>query len=190
MTFPQAVREIESPEFAGRVNIASGLGTLFAIIAREPGPTYLLRSANQDEGIALRLLRRALQRAQEDFDHRYENPWDTAIATFLWVVCRARPELSPFASEVALSLRQSWWTRKFAEYIAAQNTFSGDSLTARFELGEGHPTAALVRTDSSESDSLGLDHGMTLDVGGHFSVLAPSRVELQNDPDIPVGVSA
>src|SRR5271169_1782466 len=98
MNLREAREEIESADFAARVNVASGLSTLLEASKLE-GAVVALWNEMISEEVTLRVLNRIRELAEESVDSRYRNPRDTALAVYLWLLVLRSPGLCDIGAE-------------------------------------------------------------------------------------------
>lgn len=122
MTFQEAMREIESHEFAARLNLASDFRT-FLKIARDQKPTQALVGLlfeKQRQKVWLyhqELVYRIFELSQQKVDPRYENPWDTAFAVYIWAINLIDWDLSKLVAERISRIANCWWAQKISRHI-------------------------------------------------------------------------
>jgi hypothetical protein len=113
MNLREAREEIESADFAARVNVASGLSTLLEASKLE-GAVVALWNEMISEEVTLRVLNRIRELAEESVDSRYRNPRDTALAIYLWLLVLRSPGLCDIGAETALKAGQCFWSKHLA----------------------------------------------------------------------------
>lgn len=129
MTFDEALRDIESLEFAARVNIASDLRTFLRIAGdQESVRTVLSEIASEEK--QQRVLSQALRLSRLQVDLRYENPWDSALAVYLWVLSLKVLPLAQVAAEAAVQAPRCWWAFRVADGIL-RGTLPHSTQTSR-----------------------------------------------------------
>lgn len=148
MTFDEALRDIESLDFAARVNIASDLRT-FLRVAGDQESVRTVANEIVSEEKQQRLLFEALRLSRMQVDFRYENPWDSALAVFLWLLSSKVPPLARVAAEAVVQARQCWWALRMAHGILRE------SLLRSTEVSEREHVVRFVRPVHSESTSVG-----------------------------------
>lgn len=136
MNLHEVFAAIESQDFASRVQVESGLNRILRRISRTQ-PAALLASASKGVPLAQGVLRRAMQLADQAVDIRYENPYDVALTTYLWVLNSTHPRLACVAAEPIAPLLNCWWASKYARNLiqgrnpdATNRTVVGKSATA------------------------------------------------------------
>jgi len=151
MTLEECLERIESREFNARVNVASDLITFLRAVKLEDAVQLLW--ANLETSMALaKLARRVQDLAENAVDPRYENQWDAAIATYLWLLNLKDPCLASIAAERARTAPQCWWSEKFATRCLLENPARSDSGSGRIDISllglsfasEGTPDTVLV----------------------------------------------
>jgi hypothetical protein len=113
MNLREAREEIESADFAARVNVASGLSTLLEASKLE-GAVVALWNEMISEEVTLRVLNRIRELAEESVDSRYRNPRDTALAVYLWLLVLRSPGLCDIGAETTLKAGQCFWSKHLA----------------------------------------------------------------------------
>ena len=118
----EALREIDSPGFAARVNAASDLATFLRAISMEASVVELRRCLRAELANVDCLTRKMRHLRDVEFDTQYENPKDTALAVFGWALATERPQLVGLASDLLGSLRNSWWAASLAKLYDSTQT--------------------------------------------------------------------
>lgn len=108
--------EIESYGFAARLNAASGLKTFLRAASSEGSVDKLLYKMDDIENRSLVLLR-MMDLVRLKPDPRYENPKDTALAVYLWVLKIKDMNLAEIGAEAILSVPQCWWAARISRHI-------------------------------------------------------------------------
>ncbi len=161
MTFEEALREVESQEFAVRLNIASDFRTFKRVARTKECVRALLRF------LALRKEREKIfvhiiELSSQQVDPRYENVWDTPLAIYVWLINQRDFELGRIAAEAVVNAPQCWWAWKAAYYIRREDTtrnatggegregsfpsFIEDKPTGIYETGEAILSSNLSST--------------------------------------------
>jgi hypothetical protein len=111
--------EIESAEFAARVNVASDGRTFVRALCAEPAVSALADRIRGDDGPSVTdiLSRRVARLAGQATDVRYEHPGDAALAAYLWLIALAFPDAARAAAAGVLERPNLWWARKVAEDV-------------------------------------------------------------------------
>ena len=148
MTFEEALHDIESHEFAAHVNLASDLAT-FLRIANDHESVRTLLSGIVSIDRQKHLLSEVLRLSRLEVDIRYENPWDSALAVFLWVLSLRSPRLAPVAAEATIQTRQCWWALRVAHGILRE------SLLQSTQASERHHVVSFARPVHLKSINVG-----------------------------------
>jgi hypothetical protein len=128
MTFLECVSEIESPEYAARVNLASDYNT-FVKGVRLERTTPELAAQIRDQGVGLKLVSRVTRMASQKVDHRYEHPCDAPMAAYIWLLAGTQPALAKIAANAAICVARSWWANRVAEVVLRDNYLAEDTET-------------------------------------------------------------
>ena len=149
MNWQAALTEIESPQFAARLNVVSGEKAFFREVAQDPVALELYRQVKDSGELQELTLDRIHALAGQKFDRRYENPNDTPLAVLLWLTCRAAPEAGPVAAHYIARAPQCWYARKLAQRIMGPPAAAGTNAWARAETAAAPlrmlPVAAKVK---------------------------------------------
>jgi hypothetical protein len=111
--------KVESDAFSAKANLASGWST-FRRALLEDATTARLTSALRDSLTNIEtIVTRVYTLATVQIDHRYANPYDIALAAYLWALSMVAPGTARLAAEVVLGARQTWWARETASALLA-----------------------------------------------------------------------
>lgn len=116
---------IESPGFAAATGIASDLRTMIKLASARP-VGEILRYAAQPRH-QLTLAKRIASLGEQDIDVRYQNPADTAVAVYLWILSVVNPAFAKAAAPAALALRNGWWSHRMAREVFASGSGAQNS---------------------------------------------------------------
>lgn len=130
MNWQAALTEIESPQFAARLNVVSDEKAFFREVAQDPVALELCRQVKDSGELQESTLDRIHDLAGQEFDRRYENPNDTPLAVLLWLTCRAAPEAGPVAAHYVARAPQCWYARKLAQRIMGPPAAAGTNAWA------------------------------------------------------------
>ncbi|MDZ7957062.1 MAG: hypothetical protein RMY34_04000 [Aulosira sp. DedQUE10] len=111
------LEKIESIQFSTLLGLASSFDVFCNILHEQSEFQNLIRELLDSPQNCWDLLKRVANLSQEKIDETYDNPWDTAIAVYLYVLSLINLELAQTAASFALGARNSWWTRKLASYL-------------------------------------------------------------------------
>lgn len=117
MTLTRIFDEIESSEFAGTMNVASGL-RIVAKTARSHPLVGRLIADLPPRGGAEVILARLLEVTERAVDPRFENPYDVALMLYLLLLERMSPPLAQVAAAEVLQVPGMWWAGKVAAGVA------------------------------------------------------------------------
>lgn len=127
LSIREIFRNIESHDLAADLNLALNLSRFFKI-ANEQESVQNLKSLIKDLKNINIILLRIKWLTEEKVDLRYENPNDTAITIYTWVLLSEHTQAGKIAAEYAINLRQGWWAIKYARNVlneARQSSSTG-----------------------------------------------------------------
>lgn len=115
---------IESPQFAADLTVASDRRTFLRGARRQDVVQSLAAAMRQCVGVEL--FERISDVMERAFDEAFQNPWDAAVAVYLWMLCGLNEELGKMA---AIRIERSshacwWWAREVAGEILQAKTKS------------------------------------------------------------------
>jgi len=158
MSITKQFDEIESHEMAAQVNVASSLRVASRIVKDHPTVRELVRQLRRP-GIPERILERVLMLTRQVTDPRYEDPHDTALMIYAWLLYQHDPDLAIMASAEICQVPNLWWASKIATKI----------LDRRIEQNEMAGTVSkLVTVNANAGDKL-------LVTGARY-IIAPLRI--------------
>lgn len=114
----QLFEAIESHRFSAVVNVASDFNHFLQALASTPEFRNLLVSPSAPDARA-RVLERLLEVAAREIDPAYENPWDAALAAYLYRIWRTDKSQALIAANRVLSCANCWWSQKLAQELVA-----------------------------------------------------------------------
>jgi len=152
MSLQQLAEQIESHEFAIQTNVVSGTRQFFRAIA-EQEPVRQLRSEIQSQDLARELVIRISKLSRQRVDVRYENPFDTAFATYLWALQSVHPELARVAAEGIVQAPNCFWSSRLAESLLREPFTVGSGSTVNEREGRT-PTEVFATHDAGENQIL------------------------------------
>lgn len=135
---------VESSTFDAAVGVASDLRTMLKASAGQVS-RELARAASLPRN-RLWLAKRILTLCERDFDVRYQNPLDTAVTVYLWILSMTDPLLAGAVATSVLGLRNGWWAPRFAREVLSERAARGEAATTETLLG--FTNAAAIRIDS------------------------------------------
>lgn len=116
MNISEAMREVESHQFAARLNLASDLKTFLRAAKMEEGVTTLLEEMTSPDKRA-GVLSRIVRISQNRVDRRYENPWDVSLAVYFWILTFTDLEFAKVAAQSIEHTGNCWWARQIADQL-------------------------------------------------------------------------
>jgi hypothetical protein len=126
MTFTEAMREIESHEFAARLNVASNFRTFLRAARQQRAVRILLNELDSPEKHQ-EVFFRVFELSRQQVDLRYENQWDTALAIYVWLISLKDPGLAKAAASVTTRAPQCWWAAKISRHILLEEQIRSDA---------------------------------------------------------------
>jgi len=125
MGLSEAMSVVESHEFAARVNLASDSRTFLCAAAEEDAVQVIYDEMHA--GCARHaILKRVAELSRREVDPRYENPWDAALAVYLWLLRFRDRGLAESGAELASRARQCWWAAKIAQQLLSGIPWAGE----------------------------------------------------------------
>jgi hypothetical protein len=110
--------EIESTETAVRTGVVSGYRLFLSALDSLPAVRELKELCKKEEA-AVKVLQRVLRISEYSIDTRFENPLDTAIAAYLYILGGTNPRLARIATVAVQRAVNCWWAPKVADAISA-----------------------------------------------------------------------
>jgi hypothetical protein len=119
MNATEAMERIEGHAFAAMVNLASDFPTFLRILTSQPEVRVLADEMKSDR-VMTDVFSRVREIAASPVEEGYEDPADSALAAYLWLLSTRDGDCSTKAAETVLECKQCWWARKMAEHIRDQ----------------------------------------------------------------------
>jgi len=132
MIIDDAMEEIESYEFAARLNVASNLSTFLRIAEKEKAVLILFEELNSPAA-QQRIFLRTIELSMSSIDIRYENQWDTALTLYLWAISLKNHALATLMAGVVSRTVQCWWAAKMSYALLKQSPLHNDADLAGSE---------------------------------------------------------
>jgi len=117
MSLQKLLAQIESESFVSSVNVVSTRRAFIEALFQNTDFTNLVKSLRDNADYRTALLARIRELATSQINHRYENPYDTAMATYAWALTQVSPKIARIGAELLTSARQTWWAREIAALI-------------------------------------------------------------------------
>lgn len=122
ITFPHEVfRLIESRDYRIRVNKASSLSHFKRDVSSADEFHALVQEITKIEGNDLHVVKRIYDLVTLDTDHRYEHPYDAAMATYLLSLEAAGSRRLVVAANLLRQSDRTWWADKISKRIIASS---------------------------------------------------------------------
>ena len=118
----QLFRVIESHEFSAAANVASNFKTFIRAL-RSDSTVEQLGALLRDAPARVKVCDRALALADDTGEEGYEHPWDTALATYLWLLAGQDAALASVAAAKIVAAPRCWWAKKMAEVVLSPGQF-------------------------------------------------------------------
>src|SRR5947207_759899 len=100
--------EIESHGFSAQVNVASNYKTFCRALGGQPEVQRLAALMKLNENQQL-VFQRVLELSGKPFDQEFENPWDSALAAYIWLLSSTDQALAKTAAARILECHGCWW---------------------------------------------------------------------------------
>lgn len=113
--------DIESHEFASRLNVASNLVTFLRDARNQVSVIAIFEELDEKEKL-FQVLTRLIDLSRKTVDPRYENPLDTALAVYLWLLSLKNSEVASLGAQFILKCSQCWWAERIARSILLGST--------------------------------------------------------------------
>jgi hypothetical protein len=107
--------EIEGHEFSARVNVASDFKTFLRAVSQEQAARRLVEHLADPE-TQMAVLSRVFELTSVRIDPRYQHPWDTPLAVYLWALSLTSQVFAGLAAVIVFEAPQTWFARRMARY--------------------------------------------------------------------------
>jgi hypothetical protein len=114
------MRTIESVPFSVGLNVVSGLRTFLSAAASQEAVQGLQEELSTTNGWG-ELAARITSLCARPTDPNSENPADTALAVYLWLLGQHEVELARQAAALALQVPNLWWTYQVAQPLVRED---------------------------------------------------------------------
>lgn len=128
------MHQIESHEFSALLNVASSFKTFLRAAYKEPVTKELIKQLLDSPKNIWLILQRATELSQNEFDTRYENPWDTALTIYLWALSLVNADAAETAAAFVAQAENCWWATRFANSLLKKKGATINSNFAKLEL--------------------------------------------------------
>ena len=177
---------IESPSFEGVVGVASDLRTMLR--ACEGQTSRELARAARLAPNQLRLAKRVLALCERDFDVRYQNPSDTAITVYLWILSMTSRSLARALATTVLGLRNGWWAPRLAREILSTRALGEEASSDTVVASPGRAFGINHRLERRDDQEIAA-HGFARHLKEADGIVRVSRrsVGLPNADAVTIG---
>ena len=118
--------QIESDRFSALVNIASNYRTFCRALAAQPEIQKLATLMKSNETRQL-VFQRVLELSARPSDQEFENPWDSALAAYIWLLASTDQALAKMAAAKIIESHGYWWAKKVADEVLKSSSISSTS---------------------------------------------------------------
>jgi hypothetical protein len=159
---------IESHRFSAAVNVVSGYRAFVRAVGLQPEVQRLRQATAGGDGpwpVFDRLVWLLIREADEP----YENPWDAAVAVYLWLLATSGSPLTVVAAAMVSGRPGYWWARKMAQKVggAEVSHFSADNVAYTLY---GRPGWVAAKNQTRQTSYLVVGRGKQ---GGRQTAPAP-----------------
>ncbi len=109
--------QVESHEFAAMLNIASSFKVFLGAASKELVTKELVKQLQDSPENIWLVFKRAVDLSRNEINLEYENPWDTALAVYLWALSMVNLEIAQTAAGFVIQAENGWWATKFANLL-------------------------------------------------------------------------
>lgn len=174
MNFQEAQREIESSSMATRLNVASGLKTFLRAIQGERAVCELRQMLIVKE-MQEQVLSRLIELSRQRIDRRYENPWDTALTIYLWLISLVDQNLLDLAANIVAQAPQCWWAQKLSSQLLREREMQAKSSVLAHSITSQLPAVSFLAIPETAFALFSLDT-----VSMFSSLDRPIRIHMPN----------
>ena len=173
MTFQEAQREIESGSMVIRLNVASGLKTFLRAIQGERAVCELRQMLIVKE-MQEQVLSRLIELSRQRIDRRYENPWDTALTIYLWLISSVDRDLLDLAADIVAQAPQCWWAQKLSTQLLRERKMQATSSVLAHNITSQLQAVSFLATPDTAFALFSLDTiSMSSTLGRPFQIHMP-----------------
>jgi hypothetical protein len=149
MSFRMALREIESTELNVRINVVTDLQNFLRSVNAEEAVITLFRYLDQVDN-QKELINHVVNLVRGKTDPRYENPYDVALAIYLWLLSLKNFEIANLAAQIIAELPRAWWATRLAFKILngeyKKNDAEGWKIIISREMAQAQEEQTNVQT--------------------------------------------
>ncbi len=178
MSCQDALRTIESEDFIVRVNSASDYNIFMKAIRNEDATKELLRGMRSSESECQEVFSRLIELSKKQIDERYEHPWDTTLAVYLWLLSITNIELAKLAASIIKKIEQGWWSHKISNYILSRIGVNTNSTSPPI-----HDISKFtITTPSFKTAEYQLENNFFLDWVGEVGLYPKYQIQCSQEP--------
>jgi hypothetical protein len=108
---------LESINFGAILSIASTPSGFVAMMKRQPEYRQLVKATEEDFEVKSALIKRIGSLVSQAIDERYINPWDTALATYIYALCASDPDTAFLAARLVRDAPNVFWAQYAADAV-------------------------------------------------------------------------
>ena len=121
MAFSNDLTFIESRQFAAELSTVSSTEAFFGVLAHHPIVLRVLENLRTSGTQLEEMMGRVLDLCAVISDPRYENPYDVALATYLWLTHFSQQGISQSLAANIDRVPRTWYAKKLAFRIQSQH---------------------------------------------------------------------
>ena len=146
MNWQDSLAFIESPELDADLNLASGTGSFFRRVGKEPVILETLRMMAESGEACEEVLGRICDLSVQESDPDFENPNDTPLAVLLWLTSFTSSNFARAGAYFVEKAPRCWYARRLAEAIinpiTPVSTHTWENFGAERNIFDGSPSGA------------------------------------------------
>ncbi|MFB2970996.1 hypothetical protein ACE1CD_18655 [Aerosakkonema sp. BLCC-F183] len=140
--------KIETHEFAALLNVASSFKVFCRAAYKEQVTKDLIEQLRNNPKNIWLVLKRSVDLSQKEIDSEYENPWDTAMAVYLWALSLINLEVAQTAAGFVIEAPNGWWSTKFANFLLVNEKNSHKANFEKYTMFETTNKISVYQTES------------------------------------------
>ena len=121
MAFHDDLATIESRQFSAELNVVSSTEAFYRVLSRNPVVVRVLDELRASGELLEELAGRVLDLCAVSTDPRYENPYDAALAAYLWLAHYSSEGLTRSLATTVDGTSRTWYAKKLAFRILSQH---------------------------------------------------------------------
>jgi hypothetical protein len=120
--------QLESPEFAAIVGIASTPRGFITMLRRQPAFQSLVDCLTEDFELRSAVVSRIDALASQEVDTRYLNPWDTALASYLYALSIGHGPSAMLVADAVERARNTMWAQNTSRSLLNRRRHEADYI--------------------------------------------------------------